>query len=93
MNLEERYTGDPEFLKFYKKKLLQPGWAGELTRDELTYIKSRLQQSPSLKRRWGFKPSAKRLVERRIRAVAIDGISAIQKPVLASAVGKQKSFK
>jgi hypothetical protein len=93
MTLEERYTGDPKILKFYKKKLLQPGWAGELSSLELAYIKSQLKRSPSLKRRWGFKPSAKRPSERRIRAIATDGISAIQKPVLASVVGKQKSFK
>jgi len=75
MTLEERYANDPEFLEFYKDKLLEPGWAGDLDDVELEYIKSRLRESPSLRRRWGFRPSAKRLSEQRIRAVAMDGVS------------------
>ena len=91
MLLEERYASDPELLEFYEKKLLQPGWAGELDAVELAYIKSQLRESPSLKRRWGFKPSARRLSEKRIRAIAIDGrLSANKKRVLASAVGEQR---
>ena len=89
MSLEGRYRDDPELLSFYRRKLPQPGWAGELDRDELDYIKSQLQYSPSLKRRWGFKPSAKRFSEKHIRAVAISGLTAIGKPVLASAAGKE----
>ena len=84
MSLEKRYAGDTELLEFYERKLLQPEWAGELDGVELAYIKSRLKGSPTLKRRWGFKPSARRLSETRIRVVAKDGFSAIQKPVLAS---------
>jgi len=75
MSLEEQYANDPKLLEFYRENLLEPGWAGELDPDELAYIKSKLRQSPSLKRRWGFRPSAKRLSERRIRAVARDGLS------------------
>jgi hypothetical protein len=75
MSLEERYAKDPELLEFYKKNLLEPGWAGELDPVELAYIKSRLRESASLRRRWGFRPSAKRLSEKRIRAVARDGLS------------------
>ena len=41
--LEERYASDLELLKFYKKNLLEPGWAGELRQYELEYIKSQLQ--------------------------------------------------
>jgi hypothetical protein len=93
MTLEKRYTGDPKLLEFYKKKLLQPGWGGELDAVELAYIKSQLKRSPSLKRRWGFRPSAKRLSERRIRAVAMDGVSAIERPVLASAIIKRKQYR
>jgi len=76
MTLEERYANDPEFLEFYKEKLLEPGWAGELDDVELEYIKSHLRQSPSLRRRWGFRPSARRFSESHIRAVAMDGVSA-----------------
>ena len=76
MTLEERYANDPWQLEHYKEKLLEPGWAGDLDAVELEYIKSQLKQLPSLRRRWGFRPSAKRLSESRIRAVATDGVSA-----------------
>ena len=85
---EGRYIDVTEHPEFYKEKLLEPGWTGELT-----YIKSQLKRSPSLKRRWGFYPSAKRLSEDHIRKVARDGLSAIKKPVSASAVREQKPFK
>jgi len=85
MSIEECYTQAPFLLEFYKKKLLEPGWAGELNPDEFTYIKCQLRQLPSLKRRWGFRPSARRFSEKHIRAVARDALPAIQKPVLASA--------
>lgn len=64
---------DPSLHDSYAKKLLEPGWAGELDRVELSYIKSQLKKSALLRRRWGFKPSAKRLSESRIRAVAENG--------------------
>ena len=73
MSLEEQYADDSELLEFYKQKLLVPGWAGDLDPDELTYLKSQLRRSSSLRRRWGFRPSAKRLSEGRIRAVARNG--------------------
>jgi hypothetical protein len=53
MTLEERYKGKPKLLKFYKEKLLEPGWAGELDDVELAYIKSRLKKSGWLRHRWG----------------------------------------
>jgi len=74
MTLEERYANDTHLLDFYKIKLLIPGWAGELSPDEFTYIKSQLKLSPSLKRRWGFRPSARRFSEGRIRSIARDGL-------------------
>jgi hypothetical protein len=76
MSLEERYADDSEFLEVNMENLLEPGWAGELDPVELAYIKSQLRQSSLLRRRWGFRPSAKRLSEKRIRAVARDGLSA-----------------
>ncbi len=90
MSLEERYARDPELLAFYRKRLLEPGWAGELDPDELAYVKSELRQSASLRRRWGFRPSAKRLSESRIRAVAGDGLEAAGRPVSASPAGEQR---
>lgn len=65
---------DPELNDFYARNLLEPEWAGELDTAELAYIKSQLRQSPSLRRRWGFRPSAKRLSDAKIRAVAMNGI-------------------
>ena len=93
MTLQKRYADNADLLAFYQKKLLLPGWAGELDSIELVYIKSELRRSASLRRRWGFRPSAKRLSEQRIRAVARDGLSANRKLVLASVVGRQGSFK
>ena len=86
MTLQERYADNPGLLRFYEDKLLQSGWAGELDDVELAYIKFYLRQSPSLKRKWGFRPSAKRLSESRIRAVARDGLSAIKGAVSLSDV-------
>ena len=93
MTLEGRYMDVTERPEFCKEKLLEPGWAGELSLDELAYVKSQLKQSPSLKRRWGFRPSAKRLPANRIREVARDGLSGSKKPVSASAVRERKPFK
>jgi hypothetical protein len=85
VSLEEHYKNDPELLGFSQKKLLEPCWAGELSPDELDYVRSQLRQSSSLRRRWGFRPSAKRLSESRIRAIARNGLRAISRRVLASA--------
>ena len=72
--LEERYNNDPQLAGSCQRKLLRPGWPGELGPDELAYVKTQLRQSPSLKRRWGFRPSAKRLSESHLRAAARDGL-------------------
>lgn len=75
MSFEEKYANDPQLLDFYKQKLLEPGWAGELSPDEFKYVKSQLRQSPSLRRQWRFRPSAKRFSESRIRDIARNGVS------------------
>jgi hypothetical protein len=74
MTIDKRYQDDPELGAFYKENLLEPGWAGELAPYELAYIKSELMKSPRLKMRWGFRPSAKRFSEKRIRDVAMNGV-------------------
>jgi hypothetical protein len=74
MTLEERYANDPWQLELYREKLLEPGWAGDVDDVELDYIKCELRKSASLRRRWGFRPSAKRLSDSHIRAVAMDGV-------------------
>ena len=78
-----RREEDPELHDFYARKLLEPGWAGELDRTELAYIKSQLRRSSSLRRKWGFRPSAKRLSEAHIREVAMHGVGGLR-PVSAS---------
>ena len=94
VTLEERYAADAsDTLSFYRKRLLEPGWAGELDSVELAYIKSEVRRSASLRRRWGFRPSARRLSDFRIQAIARDGLFAHKKPVLASVAGKQKSVR
>lgn len=72
--VDERYKDDPWLLAFYKTKLLELGWAGELDQCELEYIRSELRQSAQLRRRWGFRPSAKRIPDKRIRQVARNGL-------------------
>ena len=74
MSLGEHNTNAPELVGFYKEMLLEPGWAGEISSEEMAYVKWQLRKSPSLKRRWGFRPSAKRFNEERIRKVARDGL-------------------
>jgi hypothetical protein len=72
-------------------KLLKPGWAGELSSEELALVRAQLRRSASLRRRWGFRPSARRLSESRIREIAREGLRAIGRPVLASAVKKYRN--
>lgn len=79
MTLKERYAADPWLLGYYKKNLLEPGWAGDLDNVEFAYVKYELIRSPSLKQRWGFRPSAKRLSESRIRTAAMYGVTRRQK--------------
>jgi hypothetical protein len=73
-NLDEVYKNDPDLLEFYNSNLLEPGWAGELAPYELACIKSELKKSPKFRRCWGFRPSAKRISEKRIREVARNGL-------------------
>ena len=84
MSFKEQYCDETDMIASYEDRLLIPGWGGELTADEVRHIKFRLRQSVGLKMRWGFKRSAKRFSESHIRAVALDGLSAIRKSVLAS---------
>ncbi len=78
---------------YYDCRLLEPGYGGELTPGEFGYLKSELRRSASLRRKWGFRPSAKRLNEKRIRAVARDGLLKNDRAVLASAAAKKKQLR
>ena len=73
----DRPGSEPSQLDHCRNSMLKPGWAGKLSPDEFVFIKSELRQSSSLRRRWGFRPSAKRLSERRIRDIAREGLRAI----------------
>lgn len=73
LKINERYKYDPELLTFYKRNLLEPGWAGELDRCQLEYIRSELRKSPPLRQRWGFRPSAKGIPDNRVWDAARNG--------------------
>ena len=79
MTIEQTYAKDKSLLKFYKAKLLEPGWAGELNNEEYDYIKENLKANPQLKTRWGFVVGRRKLSEERIREVAMNGASVFQK--------------
>ena len=51
-NIDERYRDDPKLLAFYRKKLLIPGWAGEIDDVESTYIAEELTRNRQLRRLW-----------------------------------------
>ena len=43
---------EPEIHDHYAKKLLEPGWAGELTLEEAEFIKRKLEANSKLRRKW-----------------------------------------
>ena len=55
------------------RRLLTPGWGGDLSAEELTFIQQRLLMNPGLFRRWGFRSSSKRRSEAAIRERAMQG--------------------
>ena len=55
-------------------KLLQLGWAGDLTPEELAYIKQSLKKDRRLRARWGLGRGNGRLNDEKIRKVAMDGV-------------------
>ena len=65
-------------------RIFIPGFAGHLDTDALAYIKAKLRKSSSLRRCWGFRPSAKQLNDDYIRYVALHGVPEDKKAVLAS---------
>ena len=62
-----------ELHDLYMQSLPEPGWVGDLDRAELAYVEAQFRQPASLRRKWGFRPSARRLSDGRIRQVAISG--------------------
>jgi hypothetical protein len=64
---------DIELNKLTRKKLLQPGWGGELSDEEGEYIQAQLMKNDALSLRWGFRPSQKTRPADCIRRVAMQG--------------------
>jgi len=60
------------------KKLLQPGWAGDLTKDELAFIKNALKKDRRLRAKWGLGRGTGRLNDEKIRKVALDGVEGLR---------------
>jgi hypothetical protein len=54
-------------------RLLEPGWAGVLDDEELSYIQDKLKADPALAHAWGFRPGQKTRSEAAIRRVAMSG--------------------
>jgi len=61
------------------QKLLQPGYAGYLTDEELTFITKALKRDGRLRSKWGFSKGNRRLSKAKIRDVALEGVEALQK--------------
>lgn len=58
---------------FCAKKLLEPGWGGELDDTELAHILAALQKNNRLRTAWGFPGGERRLSEDAVRQVAMWG--------------------
>lgn len=56
-----------------------------MNRTEIARIKAELRRSPSLRRKWGFRPTAKRFSEEHICLVAMNGFSILLVVILLTA--------
>jgi DNA-binding NarL/FixJ family response regulator len=54
-------------------RIMEPGWAGQLGRDELERLQQALATDPDLARVWGWRPSMKRRATAAIERVAVYG--------------------
>ena len=64
---------NPELHDLYAESLLEPGWGGELSDEELGYVRRKLQENRMLAPLWGFRPSQTSRSERAIRRLAMWG--------------------
>jgi len=62
-----------------RNKLLSPGYAGELTDEELAFIKKRLKKDKQLRARWGMVKGTGRINDEKVRAVAAEGPEAMER--------------
>ncbi len=53
------------------KKLLIPGWAGDLSDAEFQFIKDQLKGKARLRSKWGFTHDCKRIPEKKVRKTAM----------------------
>jgi hypothetical protein len=61
----------------WNRKLLQPGWAGDLAASEVEFIQRELRRQPHLRRKWGYTGSLLRgipIPATTIRGVAVHGV-------------------
>jgi len=68
-----------ELSDWLKRKLLIPGWAGDLAPAELAFIKQALKKDRRLRAKWGLGRGTGRLNDEKIRAVAMYGTEGLQK--------------
>ncbi|MBI4339025.1 MAG: hypothetical protein HY680_03635 [Chloroflexi bacterium] len=64
---------DPQLYDHYARRLLVPGWAGELSPEEYGYLHASLLRFNRLRTAWGFPAGETRLMEAAIRPVAQQG--------------------
>ncbi|MDD5093085.1 MAG: hypothetical protein PHV74_01705 [Dehalococcoidia bacterium] len=57
----------------FDQKLLEPGWAGDLSPEELAFIKGKLKSDRRLRARWGMPRGTGKVNDEKIRLVAIGG--------------------
>ena len=55
----------------YRAKILDPGYLGELSSEELQVIKTELNNRSKLRKRWGFKEGEK-ITNKKIQAKALE---------------------
>jgi hypothetical protein len=73
LTLDELLHPKTPLARLYHKKLLIPGWGGELSNTELKYIKGKLLSNSALRIAWGFiHGKGFRISENKIRERAIN---------------------
>ncbi len=60
------------------RKLLEPGWAGDLNSEELAFIKDKLKRDRRLRAKWGMGRGKGRLSEEKIKIVALYGVEGLE---------------
>ncbi|MBI4340462.1 MAG: hypothetical protein HY680_11010 [Chloroflexi bacterium] len=61
---------DPAPYDHLSRRLLVPGWAGDLSQEEYGFLRASLERSNRLRTLWGYPAGERRLIEEAIRLVA-----------------------